>query len=186
MNQKTINTNGIHVTALQSYKEHITNHAHDAMVNYKVNLEWLGGTKSKVTTTGIRMGDEQLERNFTYIVDEPEQLLGENTNPTPQEYLLGGMGSCMIVGFAVGASVLGITLEKLEIDLEAELDLRGFLEINPESPIGFKNVKYTIRVKGDGTKEQFEHIHQKVIATSPNRANIANPIDVLCDLVIEE
>lgn len=186
MSQKMMNTNGMNIAALQSYKELIAANPQDAMVDYKVNLEWLGGTKSKVTTTGIRIGEEQLERNFSFIVDEPEQLLGENTHPTPQEYLLGGMGSCMMVGFAVGASVLGITLEKLEIDLEAGLDLRGFLEINPDSPIGFKNVKYTIRVKGDGTKEQFEHIHQNVIATSPNRANIANPIDVFCDLVIED
>lgn len=185
MNQHVLNTNGINVSALQSYKELITSSPQDAMVDYKVNLEWLGGTKSKVTTTGISIGEEQLERNFFFIVDEPEQILGENTNPTPQEYLLGGMGSCMLVGFAVGASVLGITLEKLEVDLEAGLDLRGFLEINPDSPIGFKNVKYTIRVKGNGTKEQFEHIHQKVITNSPNRANITNPINVLCDLVIE-
>ncbi|MEH7014117.1 OsmC family protein [Neobacillus niacini] len=181
-----IQNNGINVPGLLEFKGDIAKNPYNGMIDYKVNLEWLGGTKSKVTTTGIRMGNENLKRNFSFIIDEPEQLLGENTNPTPQEYLLGGMGGCILVGYSVGASVLGITLEKLEVDLEAGLDLRGFLEVNPDSPIGFKNVKYTIRVKGNGTKEQFEHIHQKVIETSPNRATIANQIDVLCDLVIED
>jgi uncharacterized OsmC-like protein len=185
-NSKSIQNNGINVPALKSYKEDISKNPENAMINYKVNLQWLGGTKSKVTTTGIKLGNEQLERNFSFVIDEPEQLLGENTSPTPQEYLLGGMGGCILVGYTVGASVLGITLEKLEVDLEAELDLRGFLEVNPDSPIGFKNVKYTIRVKGDGTKEQFEKIHQKVIETSPNRATIANQINILCDLVVED
>ncbi|NWQ43424.1 OsmC family protein [Bacillus sp. EB106-08-02-XG196] len=187
MSQKAaIQQNGINVPALQIFKEDIAKNPANGMIDYKVNLKWLGGTKSKVSSTGITLGNQKIERNFSFIIDEPEQLLGENTNPTPQEYLLGGMGGCILVGYSVGASVLGITLEKLEVDLEAGLDLRGFLEANPDSPIGFKDVKYTIRVKGNGTKEQFEYIHNKVIQTSPNRATVANEIDVLCDLVVEE
>ncbi len=185
MSKLTEHLNEINVPALKGYIEEVTNNPESAMIDYKVNLEWQGGTKSKVTTKGITLGDQMLERNFSYVVDEPPQLLGEDTNPTPQEYLLGGMGSCMIVGYAVGASVMGIKLEKLEIDIEAGLNLRGFLEVDPTAPIGFKDVKYTIRVKGDGTKEQFEKIHQKVIDYSPNRANITNAIKVIPNLVIE-
>ncbi|MGJ9460686.1 OsmC family protein [Oceanobacillus sp. CF4.6] len=186
MNIRTSQLNEINVPALQGYIEDITKTPNNAMIDYKVNLEWMGGTKSKVTTKGIKMGEERLERNFSFIVDEPEQLLGEDSQPTPQEYLLGGMGSCMMVGYSVGASVMGIELEKLEIDIEAGLNLRGFLEVDPEAPIGFKNVKYTIRVKGDGTKEQFEQIHEKVINHSPNRANITDAIKVIPELVIEK
>ncbi|WP_280166048.1 OsmC family protein [Priestia aryabhattai] len=83
-------------------------------------------------------------------------MLGENTNPTPQEYLLGRMGVCMVVGYSVGASVMDLTLDKLELYLEAGLDLREFLEVDSEAPNGFKDVKYTIQVKGNGTKEQHE------------------------------
>lgn len=182
----TTHVNGINVPALKTYIEEIKETPKNAMIDYKVNLTWLGGTKSKATTKGITLGDQNLERNFSFIIDEPPQLLGEDTQPTPQEYLLAGMGSCMIVGFAVGASVMGIELEKLEIDLEAGLNLRGFLEVDPNAPIGFKDVKYTIRVKGNGTKEQFEKIHQKVIEYSPNRANISNPIQIIPNLVVEE
>ncbi|MGM0890551.1 MAG: OsmC family protein [Bacillota bacterium] len=92
----------------------------------------------------------------------------------------------MMVGYSVGASVMGITLDKLEIDLEAGLDLRGFLDVDPEAPIGFKEVKYTIRVKGNGTKEQYEKLHEAVIKTSPNRATIANAITIVPELVIED
>lgn len=178
--------NGINVPALKSYIEEVKQNSESAMIDYKVNLQWQGGTKSKVTTKGIQLGDQSLERNFSFIIDEPKQILGENTNPTPQEYLLGGMGACMVVGYSVGASVMGITLDKLEIDLEAGLDLRGFLEVNPEAPVGFKDVKYTIRVKGNGTKEQYEKIHQTVIKASPNRATIADAITIIPNLVVED
>ncbi|WP_062234709.1 OsmC family protein [Fictibacillus sp. FJAT-27399] len=178
--------NGINVPALKGFIEEVKQFPESAMIDYKVKLEWQGGTKSKVTTEGIQLGNQKLDRNFSFIIDEPQQLLGENTQPTPQEYLLGGMGACMMVGYSVGASFMGITLEKLEIHLDAGLDLRGFLEVNPDSPIGFKNVKYSIIVKGNGTKEQFEKIHDTVIRSSPNRATIANSIEIIPNLVIEE
>lgn len=178
--------NGINLPALKSYIEEVKQNPNSAQADFKVNLQWKGGTKSSVTTKEIKIGEQTLERNFTFMVDEPEQILGANTNPTPQEYLLGGMGACMIVGYSVGASVMGITLDKLEIDLEAGLDLQGFLELDPKAPIGYKNVKYTIRVKGNGTKEQFEKIHQTVIKTSPGRATFANAINIIPDLIVED
>lgn len=177
--------NSINVLALQDYIEEIKENSESAMIDYNVKLEWQGGTKSKVTTEGIRLGNQKLERNFSFMIDEPEQLLGENSHPTPQEYLLGGMGACMLVGYSVGASVMNIELEKLEIHLEAGLDLRGFLEVNPTSPVGFKDVKYSIVVKGNGTKEQFEQIHDTVIRSSPNRATVANEINIVPNLIIE-
>lgn len=178
--------NGIDVEGLQEFRKDISNHSDHAMIDYKVNLEWLGGTKSRVTTKEIILGGERHSRNFSFIVDEPEQLLGQNTHPTPQEYLLGGMGACMLVGFSVGAAVEGIELEKLEIEITSGLDLRGFLEVDPDAPISLKDVKYTIKVKGNGTKDQFEKIHQTVIKTSPNRATVANSINIIPELVIEE
>lgn len=180
------NINDINVKGLKAFIGEIEENKNSAMIDYKVNLEWQGGTKSKVTTKGIQLGEEKLERNFSFIVDEPEQLLGENNYPTPQEYLLGGMGSCMMVGYSVGASVMGIELEKLEIDMDAGLDLRGFLEVDPNAPIPFKEVKYTITVKGNGTKEQYEKIHDTVIKTSPNRATIEQAIPIVSDLIIED
>ncbi|MDR7079763.1 putative OsmC-like protein [Neobacillus niacini] len=178
--------NGINVEGLENYKRVISENAEDAMIDYRVKLQWLGGTKSKVTTQGITLGKQEIKRNFSFEIDEPPQLLGNDSKPTPQEYLLGGFGACMVVGYTVGAAVKGIKLEKLEIDIEGGLDLRGFLEVNPTSPIGMKEVKYIIRVKADGSEEDLKEIHQKVIETSPNRATIADEVKVVSELVIEK
>ena len=37
---------------------------------------------------------------------------------------------------------------------------------------------YTVHLEGDGTREQFEEIHQAVMATSPNYFNMAQPIQM--------
>ncbi len=91
----------------------------------------------------------------------------------------------MLVGYVAGASVHGITLEKLEIESEGELDLRAFLGIDGTVKPGYDQIHYTVRIKGDGTPEQFRDIHETVIKTSPNRWNIANPIKLSSDLVVE-
>ena len=94
-------------------------------------------------------------RSFQIDVDEPLELLGTNTAPNPQEMLMTALNACMMVGYVVGAAVEGITLEKVEIETSGELDLRGFLGIDPTVRPGYESMQYTVRIKGNGTPEQF-------------------------------
>jgi hypothetical protein len=64
--------------------------------------------------------------------------------------------------------------------------LRGFLGLDATVKPGYDEIHYTVRIKGDGKPEQFEKIHQNVIATSPNRFNLANPIKLTANLVVED
>ncbi|NIQ00748.1 MAG: OsmC family peroxiredoxin, partial [Nitrospinaceae bacterium] len=68
-----------------------------------------------------------------------------------QEVLFAALNACMMVGYAVGAAAKGITLEKLELDTDGELDLRGFLGLDPDIPPGYESIRYTVRIKGNGT-----------------------------------
>jgi len=79
----------------------------------------------------------------------------------------------------------GIELDKLEIQTAGELDLRGFLGLDASVKPGYDEIQYTVRIKGNGTPEQFQEIHDTVMATSPNRWNMANPIKLKADLIIE-
>ena len=79
----------------------------------------------------------------------------------------------------------GITLDKLEIETDGEIDLRGFLGIDPAVPAGYQNLSYTIRIKGSGTKEEFAKIHDAVMATSPNFYSVSRPVALKPTLVVE-
>ena len=59
-------------------------------------------------------------------------------------------------------------LTDCRIETEGELDLRGFLGLDEEVSPGYRRISYTVHLEGDGTREQFEEIHQAVMATSPN------------------
>jgi len=46
-------------------------------------------------------------------------------------------------------------------------------------PAGYRRIAYTVFLEGDGTREQYEDIHQAVMATSPNYFNMVQPIQMV-------
>ena len=79
----------------------------------------------------------------------------------------------------------GIELEELRIETEGDIDLRGFLGLDPNIKPGYDEIHYTVHIKGKGTRAQFQKVHETVRATSPNYFNIANPIRLNSKLVVE-
>lgn len=91
---------------------------------------------------------------------------------------MSAVNACMTVGYVAQASLRGITLKSCRIETEGELDLRGFLGIDETVPSGYRRINYTVTLEGDGSREQYEEIHQAVMATSPNYFNMAQPIQM--------
>jgi len=79
----------------------------------------------------------------------------------------------------------GVSLQSLSIESTGELDLRGFLGLDPQVKPGYETLHYRVRVRGDGTPAQFRKIHETVMARSPNRRNISQPVRLTSDLVVE-
>jgi uncharacterized OsmC-like protein len=101
-------------------------------------------------------------RRFSIDIDEPCELGGSNEYANPQEHLIAALNACMMVGYVAQCAVRGITLESLAIETEGGIDLRGFLGIDPAMKRGYDSLRYTVRIKGNGTKQQFAEIHEAV------------------------
>ena len=91
----------------------------------------------------------------------------------------------MTVGYVAQCAVRGIVLERLTIETDGEIDLRGFLGIDPGVPQGYENLRYTVHIKGDGTKAQFAEVHEAVMATSPNFYNLSQAVALEPALIVE-
>ena len=176
--------NGIDVDALQAVAADIAANPAKGMVEFRVKSNWKGQTRSEATVESYTLGGEKIDRKFKMMVDEPFELLGENTAPNPQEYLMTALNACVMVGYVAGAAIRGIRLESLELVTEGALDLRGFLGIDPTVKPGYDRVRYTVRIKGNGTAEQFREIHETVLKTSPNYFNVTQPVAIDADLVV--
>jgi uncharacterized OsmC-like protein len=144
-----------------------------------------GQTRSRATVESFHLGGQEVKRHFEIDVDEPVELLGENTAPNPQEMLMTALNACIMVGYVAGAAMKGIRLDKVEIETSGQLDLRGFLGIDASVPPGYEMIRYTVTMKGDGNEADFREIHETVMKTSPNYFNIARPVRIESELVVE-
>lgn len=176
--EKTKRVNGIDLDALSSVVAEISANPAAGKVGFRVNTEWRGQTRSRSTIRSFSLGGQDIARHFTVDADEPEELLGTNTAPNPQELLMSALNACIMVGYVAGAASKGITLESVEIETTGSLDLRGFLGIDPTVPPGYETLHYVVRMKGNGTAEQYREIHENVMRTSPNFFNLSRPIRI--------
>ncbi len=177
--------NGLDMDALAEVMREITRDPAKGQVQFRVRSEWKGQTRSRSSVTSYTIGGQEVPRSFTIDADEPLELLGRNTAPNPQELLMTALHACITVGYVAGAAARGITLDKVEIETSGALDLRGFLGLDPSVPPGYETIRYVVRIKGDGTPEQFEEIHETVMKTSPNYFNITHPIRIDARLMVE-
>ena len=153
--------------------------------SWRVTTSWLGQTRSHTQVEGFGIGGAIVPRRFSIDIDEPFELGGTDRFANPQEHLLAALNACMTVGYVAQCAVRGIMIESLEIETDGEIDLRGFLGIDPSVPPGYEDLRYTVRIKGSGSKEEFAEIHEAVMATSPNFYNVARPITLNPVLVVE-
>jgi uncharacterized OsmC-like protein len=146
-------------------------------LGFEVTTRWDGQFRSESRVGAIRFGNgDVVVRDFAIKADEPEEILGSNEAPNPQELLMAALNACMTVGYVAGAAKRGITLYSLAIETRGTLDLRGFFALSDAVPPGYPSLQYVVRIAGDGTAEQFAEIHAEVQATSPNYDNLARAI----------
>ncbi len=183
--QKTTVVNGIDTTHVMDVVNQINEDPSAAMTRWGVSTQWKGGTRSDSYVKGYEIGGKFIEKDFTINIDERLELGGTNEFANPQEYLLSAMNACMIVGYAAACAMQGIEIEELRIETEGDIDLRGFLGLDPDVAPGYEELNYTVYIKGNATPEQFEKVHDIVCATSPNRYNISKPTKLNTSLVVE-
>ena len=170
--------NEINLEGLDAYRGLITKESEEAISSYGITAKWQGGVNTTIETHNQKVGSKEVVKNYSFNIGEPEELLGENKTPTPQDYLLGGLAGCMMVGFVVGASNKGIKLEDVQLHITGELDLRGFLNVDNTVPIGFDKINFQFEVKGDGKQEDYDELIKNVQQFSPNYRTITDKVEV--------
>lgn len=177
--------NGICVEDVRDLMEDVRQDPAAGRTSWKVSSVWQGGAHSRAFVESFRIGGEEVRRSFTINMDEPEELGGGNLYANPQEHLLAALNGCMMAGYVALCALHGITLEKLTIETEGDIDLRGFFGLDDSVAAGYEDLTYTVHLKGDGTRAQFAEIHDMVMATSPNVHNISRPVALKPKLIVE-
>jgi uncharacterized OsmC-like protein len=119
-------------------------------------------------------------RNFKIIIDEPPTLGGTDHGANPVEYLLASYAGCINVMGHLVASELGFKLNKLEIEINGNLNPARLFGQSFEERAGYKNISVTLKPYADVTSELLKKWVHAVESRCPINDNLQNitPIDV--------
>jgi uncharacterized OsmC-like protein len=119
---------------------------------------------------------------MVFELDEPPVLLGNNQGTNPVEYLLVALSGCVTTALIAYASAGGITIKGLESRLEGDIDLRGFLGLSEEVPVGYQEIRVFFKIEADISEEKKEELIRMAQKYSPVANTIANQTPVKIQL----
>lgn len=179
--QATRTLNGVNVTQLVDTIDAIKDQPDLARFRFRAKNAWQEGGHSRTRIQGFYgagQEDESRAEPFVLEGDEPPVLLGGNHGPNAVEAVLHAIASCLAVGFVYNAAAQGIEVRSLELDLEGELDLHGFLGLSTDVRPGYEGVRVTYRVDCDAPPEKVDELCAYVQRTSPVLDIVRNPVPV--------
>ncbi|MFE7331977.1 OsmC family protein [Streptomyces sp. NPDC057565] len=178
--------NDIDVQALKDTTAAVEANPQLAQATFSVDGAWQGGCRLTARTGALtQAGEQDASRvaKYTMSSDEPAALLGTDTAVSPAEYLLQALAGCYTVTLAALAAAQGIELKSFRLELEGDVDLRGFLGIDPTIRPGLQQVRVHLHVDAPDTpREQIEELITLVENRSPIRDTLVSPVDVVTTL----
>ncbi len=172
--------NGLDTEKLLKVVETVKQNWEAGKTVWKASTSWKGG---------FRVGG--WSRDFAPVLfDEPEMLCGTNTACNPVEMVLQAYGACLTIGYAMNAAVRGIKIDNIKIELEGEIDLPGFLGLEPPEKLhmdklpGFKTITANVKIKADADAKTLKDLHEHVIKTSPVGITLSRPVKVNTNLEV--
>ncbi len=175
--------NGVNVQALLDARSALTEAPEGAQFTWRASTEWVNGTHSQ---TGIQsffgLGDEQSHRtSWTFDADHPEIFASEDNGPTPVEYVLVGLASCLTAGIAAVAQNREIQLNSVKATIEGKMDVLGILGADPEVRNGFNDIKVHYEIDADATPEEIAGL----VAQSQKRSAVFDAITNPTNVTVE-
>ena len=177
--------NGVNVDALFGTIDAVKETPAIAEFKFRADNKWVKGGHNRTTIKEFYGAQEvhPHEKSFHLDADEPPLLLGEDKGPNPVEYVLKGLAACVTTTIVYHAAAKGIEIKGIESRLEGDLDLRGFLGLSDDVPVGYKSIRIYFKIDADVSDEEKEELIRMGERYSPvfNTISDATPVSAQLD-----
>lgn len=180
MGTTTTLRNGVNVDELTALVGQVQANPAMGKFKFRSNAKWISRAHSHSTFETMYGGGTEHRRTTPLFLegDEPAALLGTDLAPNAAEIALHALSSCMSVTYAYNAAAMGLDIRNLSFSLEADSDLRGFMELDKAVRPGLSQIRVKVNLDCSGTPEQIKELHAKVQRTSPLMDTFKNPVEV--------
>ncbi len=125
----------------------------------------LTGATTARMVDGLRCEIE--EGPWKLEADMPVKAGGEDTAPTPGMLGRAALASCLAIGITIWAARLGIPLDALEVEVQADFDVRFELGVGNDIAPGYKEVRYTVSIESPASPEALAELLETAERHSP-------------------
>lgn len=137
-------------------------------VFFKASTQWEEDVRCSATV-----------RDFTpMIIDEPPELGGKNAGPNPVELVLVALGTCQEIMYSAYASVMGIELISVKVDIKGKLDLKGLFGLDKSVPAGYKSISFEAYIESSADEESIRTLIETVEAHCPVMDTLIRPMSI--------
>jgi uncharacterized OsmC-like protein len=174
--------NGVDTPTLFATLDTVRSQRNLAQFQFRATNRWLSGTHSRSTINGFYgAGQEHLrEHSFELEGDHPQVLVGDDNGPTPIEFVLHALATCLTSGLVNIAAARGITLTEVESTVEGDINFLGIFGMDDAVRNGYQGIRASFRIKGDASENELRALLERSKARSAVYDILTNgvPIDV--------
>jgi uncharacterized OsmC-like protein len=172
--------NGVNVDNLFTTIDAIKATPAIAKFKFRIQNKWEGAAHNRSAVNGFYGAGQEFSRQKPFVLraDEPAVLLGEDSAPNPVEYLLHALAACVTTGMVYHAAARGIQIEEVESSFEGDIDLHGFLGLDPKVRNGYQGIRVNFKLKANVPDEQLQEIVKLGTARSPVFDSLTNGVPV--------
>jgi uncharacterized OsmC-like protein len=185
MSTETANRNGVDTATLFATLDAVRQAPAAAKFQFRAHNQWVDGTHSRSSISDFfGVGEERAhDREFVFDADHPAVLVGKDNGPTPVEFVLHALASCLTAGIANIAAARKVTLTEVRSTVSGDIDLNGILGLQ-DVRNGYQQVTVKFVVKGDAPEEVLREIVEQSRSRSAVYDVMTNGVPVDIDVEI--
>jgi uncharacterized OsmC-like protein len=141
---------------LKSVQKPLKEHYRDDPSSSRITLKAKGGQTETSIACSVAIG------RAIYQAQAHLGVGGAGTGACSGDMLLGALSACAQITCQMVAAAMGVPVEKIEVTVEGDLDLRGTLGISKEVPVGFESIRTRFEILAPkATPEQLRALREK-------------------------
>jgi uncharacterized OsmC-like protein len=157
-----------------------------ARFEFRATNRWVAGGENRSRIKefyGAGGEDTSRSTHWEFVNGEPPVLLGGNEGANPVEFLLHALAGCVTTTTVLHAAARGIAIRRLATELEGDLDLQGFLGLDPSAAVAYEHIRIRMDIEADCSDEALDALLVAVRDHSPVFNTIARPVPVTVERV---
>lgn len=112
--------------------------------------------------------------SWSFTADMPEKAGGDGQGPDPGVFGRASLASCLAIGYSLWAAHAGVPLTTLEVEVQADYDVRPQYGLGEGSP-AYREIRWIVHVESPAPEEEVREVLETAEARSPYLALFRDP-----------